>query len=200
MMIRSLSSKTPSPLSGCIGSTLQCCECNHSSTTRGTPFLEIPIVPTNVSSAYSSNVNTREARMDSCRLVECLEEFISKERVHDVKCRACPIGAELKELEEDDHIVQGAIDSISSRHKPNAEETYDLRRRLDFIKGRKSFLIELDPDTEEVDDQCSETNHLLEADQPLQTIPIPRRVDANKHLFLSRLPPVLCLHVKRLFF
>ena len=214
MMIRSLSSKTPSPLSGCIGSTLQCCECKHTSTTRDTPFLEIPIVPTNISSAYKSNGNvitgetgptTIKAAINSCRLVECLKEFTSKERIHDVNCRACPIGAELQELEEEEKIFRDAIDSISSRHKAGAEEPYDLRQSLDFIKERKSLLIKFDPDAEEVDgsegcQQYSEKKSFLEADPHLKTIPAPRRVDAIKHLFLTRLPPVLCLHVKRLFF
>lgn len=205
MMVRSLSSKTPSPLSGCVGSTLQCCQCNHTSTTGDTPFLEIPIVPTNVSAVYRKNDNDSRPKpgaiasndSNSCRLVECLAEFLSKERVHDVKCHACPIGAELKDLEEEEAVNRKAIDSISSRHK---SDTGDLREQLEFIMERKSFLLEIDPDKVELQggqehDDIS-TNYELNA----TSIPRPWRVDANKHLFLTRLPPVLCLHVKRLFF
>ena len=49
LMLQTLSPSTPSPLSGWLGSTIQCCNCHHVRPIQNAPFLDIPIVPSSVS-------------------------------------------------------------------------------------------------------------------------------------------------------
>ena len=189
IMVTNLSSKTPSPLSGCIGSTLQCCDCKHVRRINESPFLEIPVVPTAVSKRMGIGPG------GTCRLEDCLKEFTEAERVQGVNCRTCSIQAELGTLKEEKDMLREAIDNISARGCDESE-TLALSAELKGVCNRCEFLMSIDPDEDvernEEDFDVGEDN--------LKSIPAPRKADHEKKLILTRLPPVLCLHVKRLYF
>ena len=188
MMIKNLSSKTPSPLSGFMGSRLECCECHHVRPIHDSPFLEIPVVPTAISKPM------KMASCGSCSLDQCLQEFTEVERVHGVNCRSCSIQAELKDLQEEIDMLQEAMDSILARGCDESE-TLALQEEWKIIRDRFDFLESIDPD-EDVDMDDEGVN----STDPQKSIPEPRKVDHEKRLMVTRLPPVLCLHVKRLHF
>ena len=237
MMIKTISKDTPSPLSGYIGSTLQCCACKHVRSTKETPFLEIPIVPTSISNAYSSvTPMNRSSSLSPCTLYQCLADFTSIERVHEVDCRACSMKEEIHKLDKEACTLRNAIESLLKKKKRNnnrnnARSDQDqealvlLQRDLGLIEERIRFLICTDPDVEDEDGECdaslddidenifrdfgNDENVLDDVDLDMMTtnashgrqkLPKAHRVDANKRLLLTRLPPVLCLHVKRLYF
>ncbi len=188
MMVASLSSKTPSPLSGCMSSRLQCYDCKHTRRVNESPFLEIPVVPTAVSKRMGINYN------QPCRLEDCLKEFAESERVQGVNCRACTIQSELAALREERNILDEAINSIVERGSDKME-TLALREELKLVSDRCDFLTSIDPD-EDVEIMEEE----LDVCGSDRSIPAPRKADHEKRLILTRLPPVLCLHVKRLYF
>ena len=263
MMVQSISKDTPSPLSGCIGSTLQCCVCKHVRSTKETPFLDIPIVPNEISNAYSSfpsvnkvtsNCNGESSKLTSlsppCTLFQCLSDFTAIERVHEVDCHACSIKSEVNSLEEKASAMQSALDSLkkkinhcSGRNKSISDSSNEalslLQRDLGVIQERMDFLENADLDGEDDDEQDEEDSSdsdndyadnidelilkdlgvdlgngddsdkeavsnfyfdIIGCSNRKRKLPKPRRVDANKRMLLTRLPPVLCMHVKRLYF
>ena len=218
---------------------MQCnAQCYRSS--KETPFLEIPIVPTSVSNAYSSvtsmNGSSSVSTLSSCTLYQCLADFTSIERVHEVDCRACSIKEEIHKLDKEACTLRNAIESLLTKKKrsnnggnvrsdQNQEALVLLRRDLGLIEEGMRFLICTDPDVEDEDDDSDislddideyilkdfggDENILNHVDLDMMTtnarhkrrkLPKARRVDANKRLLLTCLPPVLCLHVKRLYF
>ena len=187
MMVNNLSSKTPSPLSGCIGSRLQCCKCKHIRPIHESSFLEIPVIPTSISQG------PKMGSSGTCRLEDCLKEFTEVERVQDVNCRACTIQDELNALEEEKMMLQEAIGNISARG--DESDTIALNEELRVIHNRCEFLMSIDPDeeVESIEEYSDDTDFD-------KSIPAPRKVEHDKRLLVTRLPPVLCLHVKRLCF
>jgi len=253
MMINSVSKSMPSPLSICIGSTIQCCICKHVRSTKETPFLEIPIVPTSISNVFSSfspvdKSSILSSSLSPCTLDQCLAEFTSIERVHEVDCITCSIQEELVKLEEKEIMLKNVIESLVAKkkriencrtrnnmssqkriqHEDDDEALMLLRRDLNQILERKMFLTSIDPDVyeyegEENDEElCIENEfsfegsineYCFDVDKNFDKIgtalskngrrqkpPKPSKQDANKRFNITRLPPILCLHVKRLFF
>lgn len=194
MMIENLSPETPSPLSGRVGSRLKCCVCQHVKPIQDSLFLEIPIVPTFVSNPL---------RTDStipCTLEECLQEFAKTEIVHGVYCHACPIQRECDRLREDIAMLTEAVTSLEDRGKDSSDtsilthELLDLKQRLDLLQNRN-------PDHED-EDRSEESDGLHQGNQVDTMISIPKaiKVDHEKTLRVTRLPSILCLHVKRLHY
>merc|ERR1712129_471443 len=83
---------TTSPLSGWIGSHLQCVSCCHTRPIQNAPFLDIPVVPTSISSYLSGSMRGgMPLSPQSCTLHQCLNTFTSVERVREVECLSCAI-------------------------------------------------------------------------------------------------------------
>lgn len=194
---------TPSPLSGWIGSTLQCCNCEHVRPIQNAPFLEVPVIPTSVSLYLSSSKRSAghspSARLPACSLAQCLKEFTSVERVHEVECRRCTIKQEVIQLEEEVEMLQGAIDTVLRRKGAGSAcegQGEGLRSELNKAKTRLHMLLNSDPD--DMDEMSFfDSEALLGVDQTAKTW---RRGDAKKCLFLTRLPSILCLHVQRRYY
>lgn len=190
MMVTNLSSKTPSPLSGCFGSKLQCCECRHVKPIQDSSFLEIPIVPTMISKPM------RADPMRPCYLEECLNEFSEVERVEGVNCRACAIKAKLEDLNEEMSLLEDAMSSLSGKGS-DEKGISALKYEWNEMKIRCDFLKKIDPDEEMNDADQEEASDF---DTQHFTIPEPVKVDHEKKLLVTRFPPILCLHVKRLHY
>ena len=191
MMVKYLSSKTPSPLSGCFGSKLQCCECRHVKPIHDSSFLEIPVVPTMISKPM------RADPMRPCYLEECLNEFSEVERVEGVNCRACSIKAELEDLNEEMSMLEDAMSSLSGKGS-DEKGISALKYEWNEMKVRYDFLKKIDPDEEIMNDANEE--EASDFDTQHFTIPEPVKVDHEKNLLVTRFPPILCLHVKRLHY
>lgn len=184
-MLHSLSFTTPSPLSGWVGSLLQCTRCRHVRPIQNAPFLDIPVVPTATSSSSG------EAR---CTLEQCLSSFTRMERVQDVECRECARRDLLDKLEEDAEMLTRGIETLrgsrkSSENDDNDDAVDGLRDQLTENRRQYHEVVRSDPDDDPVNDDP--------AAEPAP--PAPRTV-ANKCLMLTRLPSVLCLHVQRRFY
>ena len=221
-IMRSISSINPSPLSGWLGSTLRCCNCKHVRPIQNAPFLDIPVIPTSVTTYlaraarqqhhnYTSNSSPKPTPASSpfptCSLDQCLKDFTSVERVEDVECRNCTIQEQVKELEDEAMLLEGAISSILSKK----EDAKHLQADLKKIKLRLSVLQNLDPDDEDDDalwnclsPESEELNLLFgkndnrtncdKKSRPLS------RCEAKKCLLLTRCPAILCCHVQRRYF
>eukprot|EP00559_Dactyliosolen_fragilissimus_P003269 CAMPEP_0184872780 /NCGR_PEP_ID=MMETSP0580-20130426/41481_1 /TAXON_ID=1118495 /ORGANISM="Dactyliosolen fragilissimus" /LENGTH=711 /DNA_ID=CAMNT_0027375623 /DNA_START=1220 /DNA_END=3355 /DNA_ORIENTATION=- len=216
IMMKTLSPITPSPLSGWVGSTLQCCTCQHIRPIQNAPFLDIPIVPRAIAqNQFRGNYNNNSS-LPSCTLDQCLSDFTSVERVQDVDCLSCSINKKVSNLEEESIMLKGAIENIISRPSSKQQVHDGLSKELERIETHLKFLKSIDPDDE--NDNSNNNNdegfqddfrgnhmgndHSSDIIQHTENVeaPKPIRGDANKRLFLTRLPPLLCLHVKRLYF
>lgn len=197
IMLSTTSSINPSPLSGWCGSALRCLACNYMRPIQNTPFCTIPVVPTAVSRLISSvycctgeppQKGPPDGHDPPCRLEECLDEFTSVERVHDVECRNCTLLAEIQNLEEEVEMLEGAA---SLKRPQLQEELKSARLRLQRMRY-------LNPDDEkEFDTVFFDIDHDLIESDPKLTI---SRNDANKCLLLTRLPSILCIHIQRRYY
>jgi len=151
-------------------------------------FLEIPVVPTMISNPMRFN------SMGPCILEQCLNDFIEIERVEGVNCHTCPIKVELANLTEEMSMLEDAIGSLSVKGFDGAE-TSALKREWNEMQDRSNFLMNINPD-DELNDEI-EPNEL---DPQQCMIPEPVKVDHEKRLIITQLPPILCLHVKRLHY
>jgi len=192
MMVKNLSTKMPSPLSGCFGSKLQCCECRHVKPIHDSSFLEIPVIPTMISKPL------RADPMQPCYLEECLNEFSEVERIEGVNCRACSIKAELEDLDEEMSLLEDAMSSLSEKGS-DEKGISALKYEWNVMKIRYDFLKKIDPD-EEMNDADEEEASSCDFDKQNFTIPKPVKVDHEKKLLVTGFPPILCLHVKRLHY
>jgi ubiquitin C-terminal hydrolase len=205
-----ISSITPSPLSGWLGSTLRCCNCKHVRPIQNAPFLDIPVVPRSVSNylATTHHPNSKPAPpnrspLPHCSLGQCLEDFTSVERVSDVECRTCTIQAEVTRLEEEVMLLQGAIETMEKRIKKKGgnleQETKCLREELGEVETWLVRLKTADPDDDDVTLlEQSPNNSILDLTDPQKKAL--DRCDAKKCLLLTRCPSVLCCHVQRRYF
>jgi len=217
-MLNSLSSTTPSPLSGWVGSLLQCNRCHHVRPIQNAPFLDIPLVPT-------TNISWRHrGQRPVCSLEQCLSAFSKVERVQNVECYNCARIEKVKELEEEIDLLKGGIQSRLDERKKKfmqngGNDTDFFHSKQDFdVDGLQSQLLEcqqrfeyfknLDPDdinseklheeSNVIHDDLTVLNDVLTQDQKLLSPP-PRGL-ANKCLLLTRLPSILCFHVQRRFY
>lgn len=207
-----ISSITPSPLSGWLGSTIQCCDCQHIRPIRNSPFLDIPLVPTSVP-GYLARAHTKEPGPNSsplppCSIEQCLADFTSVERVQDVECRCCTIQSEIVELQEEEMLLVGAIESTEKRIKAKggdpSMETKSLKEELIKIQLRLVKLQTMDPDDEDlqlVHHNSSKEESFFWGDA-ISTNASKKlaRCDARKCLFLTRCPSILCCHIQRRYY
>jgi ubiquitin C-terminal hydrolase len=216
IMKSTISSITPSPLSGWLGSTLRCCNCKHVRPIQNAPFLDIPVVPTSVPT-YLANSHSAKVRspapnispMPACSLGQCLVDFTSVERVQDVECRVCTLQTEMERLQDEATLLRGAIGSMEKRKRspqkkrgdPSSDETKYLKQDLTKVELRLVKLQTMDPDEEEFSlvEKSSENDDLLLGEQPPPAKPL-ERCDARKCLLLTRCPSILCCHVQRRYF
>jgi len=217
MMLTSTSSITPSPLCGWIGSALQCRDCKHVRPIQNAPFLDIPVVPTAVSSYLSGRHGQHPGQPPQkysstkvgppCLLEECLEEFTSVERVYDVECRCCMQNQEISSLEEEAEMLRGAVAALQSRRKRNVRSGKEdvasenpgihLRHELEVLESKISALKSASPDEEGTLERILAPLSSVDGASPPLEI---HRSPAFKCLLLTRLPSVLCIHIQRRFY
>lgn len=187
LMMHSLNESMPSPLNGRIGSQLQCCACGNIKPIHDSFFLDIPVVPLAI-----SNPNT-SIPSKACNLIDCLEKFAEIENVEGVNCRSCSIKLEVEPLKEESLMMEDAIRSLASSNK----ETVTIENEVQRLKDRIEFLSCIDPDSEKLDENEDDENDYI---NPNESIPKPIKSDHKKRLVITSIPPVLCLHVKRLHY
>jgi hypothetical protein len=201
IMRTTISSISPSPLSGWCGSALMCISCRRVRPIQNAPFLDIPIVPTSVS-------HWQGTREPPCRLEECLEEFTNIERVHDVECKNCTLKAEIEMHESEkkvhEQIIRGLLARRAKRRASTgvaldaSQESEHLRDELVVIESRLDALRKVSPD----DDGplfAMARNDGIDDDGVTEHIQL-KRSDAFKCLLLTRLPSVLSIHVQRRYY
>mmetsp|Transcript_4407 Transcript_4407/g.5000 ORF Transcript_4407/g.5000 Transcript_4407/m.5000 type:complete len:991 (-) Transcript_4407:103-3075(-) len=225
-MLGVMSSTTPSPFSGWLGSTLRCTKCNHVRPIQNAPFLNIPLVPTSVpiylSKAYSCGskpISPHIHPLPSCTLDECLVDFTSVERVQDVECRFCTIQQEINNLEEEATMLQAAVEitekrinrknrgqhdnNVNSRVDPT-EQTKNLREDLSKVERSLFQLKTMDIDEDDIENSLSSiVNHnddsFLFGFYQKRSVPI-QRCEAKKCLLMTRTPSILCCHIQRRYY
>jgi len=197
----SISSITPSPIHGWIGSTLQCAKCNYVRPIQNAPCLDIPIVPTAISSMFNpSGSHGKVDETTSCRLETCLQDYTSIEKVSDVECLNCTKLNEMQHWEEEMDMLQGAM--ISLRNKKRPTETLELEYRkaeclYHFWKARNP---DHDCNDNEVINkllrESSNGNDYHYQEEQIGII----RGDAWKCLLVTRPSAILCLHIQRRYY
>jgi ubiquitin C-terminal hydrolase len=206
-----ISSITPSPLSGWLGSTIQCCNCEHVRPIRNSPFLDIPLVPTSVPAylarAHSKDPPPNSSPLPPCSIEQCLAEFTSVERVQDVECRFCTIQSEIVELQEEEMLLSGAIESTEKRIKAKGgdslTQTKSLKEELRKIQLRLVKLQTMDPDEDDLqlmDENINNEEDFLSGDDLGAKPSRLARCDARKCLVLTRCPSILCCHIQRRYY
>ena len=212
-MLSTISSITPSPLCGWEGSVLQCQTCQHVRPIENSPFFMIPIVPTSMAMGpYVSNKNNDSSSNGPppCSVEQCLHYYTQMERVTDVECGNCTLQMQLRDLQEEVDLLQGAVESIERRRKQqhrqqpppngkpnnnyntggNEQQDTTLRQELAEAQEKLRRLQRMDPDDYDLDngdDDPTAPSKLL-------------RSEALKCMILTRCPSVLCLHVQRRYF
>jgi ubiquitin C-terminal hydrolase len=224
-----ISSLSPSPFSGWVGSILQCRACRHVRPIRNHLFVDLPVVPTGVSSylhrraaqdpwlGHPSDASKRRPTDPGppCTLEQCLEDYTSVERVHDVECRSCTRAREMALLEDEVNMLEQGIKALETKLRKNQRthrsgECGDrndlakpLRDELQVVRTRLEALRLTSPDDEGAMERVlSPEQHLEECrgvDSHIPTIQL-QRSEALKCLLLTRLPAVLCIHVQRRFY
>lgn len=202
---------SPSPLSVWCGSAIICATCRKARPIQNVPFLDIPIVPLAISQRWSSHQSSYARgsgyMVSSCRLEDCLEEFTSIERVHDVECRNCTIQERIQHYESEKAVQLQIIQGLESRRKTLSgrisgadDECAVVREELMAIEARIQKLQHLSPDddTQALCDEHEDDGSLDPASTPKSIVL--KRSDAFKCLLLTRLPSVLAIHVQRRYY
>ena len=215
-LLSTLHPTAPSPISGWLGSCLQCCTCHHVRPIHNSPFVDLPIVPTAITNLlerrqrfYSGDKTSVDPKRSSatasplsptpgCSLQECLADFSSIERVHDVECLNCALIQAKDNLNEEIELLQHGIASMERKGK----DTSPLKAELDAYLKRQQGLTQMDPDDEFL--SSSSTNdvncELEEATTAGSGTLKPLKRDFWKCLLVTRLPTVLCIHVQRRYY
>mmetsp|Transcript_7255 Transcript_7255/g.17703 ORF Transcript_7255/g.17703 Transcript_7255/m.17703 type:complete len:938 (-) Transcript_7255:3057-5870(-) len=226
-LLKKVSSISPSPLSGWIGSTIRCCKCMHVRPIRNAPFFDVPLTPTSIPDflgrAYGPVKATapNSPAVKPCSLEQCLADFTSVERVDDVECRNCTIQREIENFEEERVMLKEAVETTEKRillqlakhakngpsetENPGLEsilETKHLREELSKVELRLQQLKTMDPDEDEFSsfdshgDECTDVLLGLEKGNAIEI----ERTVAQKCLFFTRMPAILCCHIQRRYF
>ena len=224
VMLDTLSSITPTPLNGWMGSTLQCKECGYVRPIHNTPFLDIPLIPTSISRFQDwaggggpglLQKKSSQLRLPSCSLEECIQEFTSMETVEGVECLSCTLQQQQQHWREEVSMLQGALNAAAGQKK-DPTNIYSssngiLYQELMQAQLHLDVLLDTHPDDAESlfgESGCHNNNNNNNNDDWIMTdptttmtrtrVPILRR-NAHKRLVLTRLPTVLCFHVQRRF-
>jgi hypothetical protein len=142
--------------------------------------------------------------MPPCTLEECLEDFTSVERVENVECRCCTLGAEIENLQDDVMILQGAVRSQMAQR----QDVLHLQQELETKQTRLMKLQQISPDDDSQDDLLlveSPDWNSNDNDDVINGVAVHtklrlQRKDALKRLMLTRLPSVFCVHVQRRYY
>ena len=204
----SICSSTPSPLTGWMGSTIQCCKCQHVHPIRNSPFLDIPLVPTSVTAflgTMQKNIpSPNHSKLQPCSIEQCLIEFTSVERVQDVECRNCTLQTAIVDLQEEELVLWGALESTERRVNATggdlSTETKSLRQELRNTRLQLLKLQTMDPDAEDEDIFETSEDELLIGNEKPGHLSSLVRCTARKCLFLTRCPAILCCHIQRRFY
>ena len=191
---------SPSPLTGWMGSSLQCRQCGHVRPIRNAPFGDWSVTPTAVSNGWlQRGEKVHHAR--PCRLEECLADYVRVERVDDVECRSCTLKRARADMLDEIQMTEGVIEGLLAKAKRQGKATSvtddsqfsALRKELHGYRCELLRLQRVDTD----DDQQS-----IFLQDKTENVETPRlhRASARKCMFLTRLPAILCIHVQRNFF
>ncbi|KAL7574245.1 hypothetical protein ACA910_012500 [Epithemia clementina (nom. ined.)] len=202
--LRSSAERLAMPLCGWMGSTLQCRTCCYVRPIQNVPFIDISVIPTGVARPYAAS---KDGSNKPCTVEECLSDFTKVERVEQVDCPSCTKQEHETKVQEEVDFWQFTLDDAT-----NIQQT-KLRRGCSAKCGDlQSIREELDRHSETLrqwrqincdDADCaSQISKLLGTERSDGKPPsnILLRRDASKCLFLTRLPPVLCLHVQRRYY
>jgi ubiquitin C-terminal hydrolase len=204
-MIASTSSTNPSPIGGWLGSALKCRSCDHHRPIQNSSFVNIPIIPTEISLTRTEEQRSR----GGCKLEQCLEEFTGIERVHDVECLSCTrnkaildLEVKIKALESDIFSLEEGREFRNARRSgtetlPVDDLTNSLRNDLKTKKCRLHLLRCTSPDNDEALERLLSSGSLA---SPEASEILLERSDAFKRVVITRLPAILCLHVQRLYY
>lgn len=230
-LMNKVSSITPSPLSGWLGSTIRCCKCKHVRPIRNAPFLDVPLTPTSIPEylgrVYGPGKPTspNNPAVPPCSLEQCLANFTSVERVTDVECRNCTIRREIQNVQEERMMLKEAVETTEKRimmqsvrdgnkgvgtteHHCNLEgiqQTKHLRTELAKAEHRLQQLKYMDPDEDEVTSSDKNSSGFDRRNDSLLDIEVGSEIEiersvAQKCLFFTRTPAVLCCHIQRRYF
>jgi ubiquitin C-terminal hydrolase len=203
-MIARTNSYCATPFSGTIQSTLECSVCHHMKKSNSS-FLEIPIVPMELSRIGNTQKHNMETVFQICTLQDCLDEFVADETIHDYNCLSCSLILERKRLDEEEMMTRDAIMfQMRKKHQDDGKpdsEVVGLEHELNEILSRREFLSTVDPN----DDENERIKNINDYDiqchiRKFESIPKPRKVNMIKRLHIQQLPPILCFHVKRLYY
>jgi ubiquitin C-terminal hydrolase len=189
---------SPSPLTGWMGSSLQCMRCQHQRPIRNAPFGDWSVTPTAIRDGV-----LQESR--SCRLEDCLTDYIRVEHVQDVECRSCTLQQERSQLQDEMELTQGAIASLQAKAQRQGVSDNDsryaaLQEEFHGYQIELQRLARIDPDDDQpIFVQKEDSNEEGSTISGLAAQPL-IRARARKSMFLTRLPAILCLHVQRRFY
>ena len=183
------------PLSGWMGSTLQCRACSYVRPIRNVPFVDLSIVPTDV-----ANIVHHSGR--PCTVEHCLADFTKVERVDSVECPSCTKRAYTQKAQDEVDFWHFTLKEAKKIHEKKGGSMGELESMTQEYESHKFFLERLKALDIDHDDFAKElstitqSRHEILPDQSCKLL----REDADKCLFLTRLPPVFCLHVQRRFY
>mmetsp|Transcript_21743 Transcript_21743/g.51042 ORF Transcript_21743/g.51042 Transcript_21743/m.51042 type:complete len:758 (+) Transcript_21743:158-2431(+) len=191
------------PLCGWMGSTLQCRTCQYVRPIRNVPFVDLSITPTDVGNPYFMAKNNTHSR--PCQVEECLSNFTKVERVESVECPMCTKQAHVAKAQDEVDFWQFTLDDATSLQKRKSKQKPGESSELESIKEELDRHLQTLEKWQQIDcddDSCAkDMAALLSLEDNGKAEPkIMLRQDSNKCLFLTRLPPVLCLHVQRRFY
>lgn len=205
----SQSSTIRNPFDGWSGSTIKCATCHHIRPIRSTPFLTLSLPIAGIQSKYLEDFLSAE-----------YGGFATAEVVSDVQCFSCAIRRRIRELEDEEILLNGATSSIQRRSKGKKilptnkngsrkkvddpkEEINGLVLESHRIRRRIAVLEALDPDVDEDMLECRDV-HDEDAELEIQlgicdSLPpiAPLRGDAHKASLVMRPPEALCVHIQR---
>jgi len=205
----SISPCTPSPLHGWLGSTIQCCKCQHIRPIQNSLFLDIPLVPSSVPAFLGTTQTTMPApnhpSLAPCSIEQCLADFTSVERVQDVECRNCTLEAAILDLQEEETLLCCALESTERRVKAKggdlSSETMCLKDDLRKTRLLLHKLQSTDPDAEDEDiDGKTKDDEGFAGNETLASLSCLLRTTARKCLFFTRCPAILCCHIQRRYY
>jgi len=123
-------------------------------------------------------------RPSSSTIHQCLQEFFNTECVDDVECHNCTMQAQIETHQQELESLNRVIKRRQQRYGLHQSHQYDgLLQECQSCEEHIHNLKSLDPD---IDDNLIEKHNTLV-----------NKSHAYKSLKISRLPPVLILHVQR---
>ena len=180
---------TLNPFDGWLGSTIKCASCLHVRPIRSSPFVCLSLPIAEVRSEFLEDFLASE-----------YGGFATAERVSDVQCVACAVKGKLNELEDEEMLLAGAIDSMKRRNKGTKDKD-GLETELVCKKQQIAILKGIDVDNDdEIQDHNQEVFSISVAG--LVGLPkiVPMRGSALKATLIMRPPKVLCVHIQRRLF